>query len=266
MSIRLKATALLATGAIAGGAATAIASGGDTTGRRTSSSTTPAAGHGYGVPAGQALPRGAHRDRRRGPATSGLADRLGITQEKLDAALAAIADERPARPAPADRRDEALDEMAKAIGVSTDDLRTALQALRRSVDRPARQGRAHRRPHPGGTGDRRARPHRRGDESSARPTEAERKKGREEFAAALAKRLKVDVDRVTTALKERHEAADIERNRLRREMREAREAFAGKLADELALPESKVAAALDAERPKRERGARPPHHRSPARG
>ncbi|MCK9247497.1 MAG: hypothetical protein M0P31_00740 [Solirubrobacteraceae bacterium] len=260
MSIRLKATALLATGAIAGGAATAIANAGPTTDRRAPSGAS-ATGHG-GADGPRHGPLRTFRDRGGAP-SSGLADRLGITQERLDAAFDAARGPRPDRPDPADRRDEELDRLATAIGVAPDDLRTALRALRRNTDRPAHRPH-HRRPQPGGPTDRRARPHRRGDEATARPTEAERAKDREAFAAALAKRLKVDVERVTDALEARHDAADAERRRMRSALRAEREAFVDRLAKELDLPRRKVAEALAAERPDRPRRTAPRRHRSHA--
>ncbi len=138
---RMRAAALLAAGAVAGGAtaATLSAQAADETG---SASASTADGDGRGGPGG---PGGHGRGGLRFD-TAGLAEELGVSEDKLSSALDAVrdelapsADERPAQgeertpPTDAERaeREAAFAKaLAEELGVDEDDVADALETVR----------------------------------------------------------------------------------------------------------------------------------------
>jgi biotin operon repressor len=202
MTVRMKATALLATGALAGGAATVITQAG---------ADSPPKG-GDGPSTGQR-----EQWRQRGEdRLAALAKDLGVSSATLRTAFGKVRDQlREDRP----EKGEPGADLAKALGVSGDDLRTALRALRQDDSlRPKR-------------GDR-----------TRKPTEADRAKLRDAFAAALAKKLGIDQAKVTAAfaqLEKDHQAQRATR----------RSALAAALAKQLGKSTADVEKALAANLP-----------------
>jgi hypothetical protein len=117
-----KTTGLLLAGAVA------VAAAGYSVGSQRDDGTAAAAGSGPSTEARFVHARGPREH------LSSLADALGVSEEKLRAALDDIRDEAEPKP----RRDSRVADLAAAIGVTVRELRQALRAVR-----PERPGRGH---------------------------------------------------------------------------------------------------------------------------